>query len=78
MDTPRSHIDLGRTILELLEVEAPKEFREPLPVSIEEGDRRANLLEDQHGMDVAEVRGDPELAFTAKIELPITAPASDK
>lgn len=25
-------------------------------------DRRANLLEDQHGMDVAEVRGDPELA----------------
>lgn len=25
-------------------------------------DRRANLLEDQHGLDVAEVRGDPELA----------------
>ncbi len=27
VETPRSHIDLGRTILELLEVEAPKEFR---------------------------------------------------
>ena len=25
-------------------------------------DRRANLLEDHHGLDVAEVRGDPELA----------------